>query len=461
MAVYGPLGRLASLRRFGHSSPMSTLTLWLFLATLALPLGLLAWAWRRALRRGADAQLALAKSEAQREAQAAQLRQEQGRREQLDAQLLTAAAESAALRSERDTLAAREAWLRDSEARLTQQFDAIAQKLLSDRSETLEKRQQESLGALLGPLREQLTSFRQKVEEVQLADAKDKASLLTELRALQQATQGMNAEARQLTEALRGDKKLQGNWGELILDRVLEASGLRAGHEYEKQATLRDESGRIKRPDVIVRLPEDRAVVIDAKVTLVAWEAARGAASPAEQATYLERHAQDLRAQLQRLATQGYAELEGLTSPDFVLLFVPVEAALAAALETDPTLLAKGFEQRVMIVGPTTLLLALRVIEMSWRRERQHQKAEEVARRAGALHDKIQATASEMEKVGRQIATLERTWEVAMRRLATGRGSVLSQARQFVALGAGTESNPPASPALETASESESEEDSE
>lgn len=438
---------------------MTDFTLWLSLAALILPLGLLSLAFRRAFRRGAEAQLALAKSEAQREAQATQLQQEQGRREQLETQLLTAAEESAALRSERDTLAAREAWLRDSEARLTQQFDAVAQKLLSDRSESLEKRQQESLGALLGPLREQLTSFRQKVEEVQLAEAKDKASLLTELRALQQATQGMNAEARQLTEALRGDKKLQGNWGELILDRVLEASGLRAGHEYEKQATLRDESGRIKRPDVIVRLPEERAVVIDAKVTLVAWEAARGAATPAEQAAYLERHAHDLRAQLQRLATQGYAELEGLTSPDFVLLFVPVEAALAAALETDPSLLAKGFEQRVMIVGPTTLLLALRVIEMSWRRERQHQKAEEVARRAGALHDKIQATASEMEKVGRQIATLERTWEVAMRRLATGRGSVLSQARQFVALGAGTEPLPPTSPELEIESESESEED--
>ena len=195
---------------------MADLTLWLSIATLTLPLGLLSWAWRRALRRDADAQLALAKSEAQRDAQIAQLQQEQGRRERLEAQLLAAAEESAALRSERDTLAAREAWLQDSEARLTQQFDAIGQKLLSDRSETLEKRQQESLGALLGPLREQLTSFRQKVEEVQLAEAKDKASLLTELRALQQATQGMNAEARQLTEALRGDKKLQGNWGSLF-----------------------------------------------------------------------------------------------------------------------------------------------------------------------------------------------------------------------------------------------------
>lgn len=459
--MYDPLGRLASLARFGHSSPMADLTLWLLLITLALVLGALLWAWRRALRRNADAQLALAKSQAQFEAQAAQLQQEQTRREKLEAQLLTAAEDCAALRSERDTLVAREAWLRDSETRLTQQFDAVAQKLLSERSETLEKRQQESLGALLGPLREQLTSFRQKVEEVQLADAKDKASLLTELRTLQQATQGMNAEARQLTEALRGDKKLQGNWGELILDRVLEASGLRAGHEYEKQATLRDETGRIKRPDVIVRLPEDRAVVIDAKVTLVAWEAARAAHSPAEQTAQLERHAQDLRAQLQRLAAQGYAELKGLTSPDFVLLFVPVEAALAAALETDPTLLAKGFEQRVMIVGPTTLLLALRVIEMSWRRERQHQKAEEIARRAGALHDKIQATTSEMDKVGRQIATLERTWEVAMRRLATGRGSVLSQARQFVALGAGTEPASTAPLPGETESELESQEDSE
>jgi DNA recombination protein RmuC len=151
----------------------------------------------------------------------------------------------------------------------------------------------------------------------------------------------------------------------------------------------------------------------------------------------LARHAQDLRAQLQRLASQGYAELKGVASPDFVLLFVPIEAALAAALEQDPSLLTRGFEQRVILVGPTTLLLALRVVEMSWRRERQHQKAEEIARRAGALHDKIQGTVTEMEKVGRQIATLERTWETAMGRLATGRGSVLTQAKQFVALGGG------------------------
>ena len=175
----------------------------------------------------------------------------------------------------------------------------------------------------------------------------------------------------------------------------------------------------------------------------------------------MERHAPDLRAQLQRLATQGYAELEGLTSPDFVLLFVPVEAALAAALETDPTLLAKGFEQRVMIVGPTTLLLALRVIEMSWRRERQHPEGrrDRPPRRGSSR----QNSGNDLRngKGGRQIATLERTWEVAMRRLATGRGSVLSHARQFVALGAGTEPDPPASLPPETGSEIASEEDSE
>ena len=374
--------------------------------SLVLALGGALWAWRRAGLRAQDARLAQAAAEAQ-------------------------------LKAEREAYQAREGWLRDSEARLTAQFDRLSQKLMADGTEALEKRQQQTLGQLLNPLKEQISTFREKIEAVQLADAKDKASLLTEIRALQQATQGMNAEAKQLSEALRGDKKLQGNWGELILDRVLEASGLRAGHEYEKQQSLRDETGRLKRPDVIVHLPEGRDVVIDAKVTLVAWDAARAAPTAEAEAIHLARHAQDLRAQLQRLASQGYAELEGLASPDFVLLFVPIEAALAAALEQDPSLLTRGFEQRVILVGPTTLLLALRVVEMSWRRERQHQKAEEIARRAGALHDKIQGTVTEMEKVGRQIATLERTWETAMGRLATGRGSVLTQAKQFMALGGG------------------------
>lgn len=374
--------------------------------SLAVALAGALWAWRRAAQHAQAARLGQVTAEAQ-------------------------------LKAERETFQARESWLKDSEARLTAQFDRIGQKLMDDRAEALEKRQQQTLGQLLTPLREQISTFREKIEAVQLADAKDKASLLTEIRALQQATQGMNAEAKQLSEALRGDKKLQGNWGELILDRVLEASGLRAGHEYEKQHSLRDETGRLKRPDVIVHLPEGRDVVIDAKVTLVAWDAARAAPTAGEQAAHLARHAQDLRAQLQRLASQGYAELKGVASPDFVLLFVPIEAALAAALEQDPSLLTRDFEQRVILVGPTTLLLALRVVEMSWRRERQHQKAEEIARRAGALHDKIQGTVTEMEKVGRQIATLERTWETAMGRLATGRGSVLTQAKQFVALGGG------------------------
>ncbi len=372
--------------------------------SLAVALGGALLAWRRAAHRAEAARLAQATAEAQLEAQ-------------------------------RTAQAARESWQIASEARLTEQFDRISQKLMSERTEALEKRQQETLGQLLNPLREQISTFREKIEAVHVADAKDKASLLTEIRNLQQATQGMNAEAKQLADALRGDKKLQGNWGELILDRVLQASGLRAGQEYARQPGLRDETGRLKRPDVVVHLPEGRDVVIDAKVTLVAWDAARAAPTAEAQAALLARHAQDLRAQLQRLASQGYAELEGLSSPDFVLLFVPIEAALAAALEQDPSLLTWGFEQRVILVGPTTLLLALRVVEMSWRRERQHQKAEEIARRAGALHDKIQGTVSEMEKVGRQIATLERTWETAMGRLATGRGSVLTQAKQFVALG--------------------------
>ncbi|MEE4360788.1 MAG: DNA recombination protein RmuC [Pseudomonadales bacterium] len=331
----------------------------------------------------------------------------------------------------------RDGWVQRSEEQLTQAFERVGRTLLEDSGRSLTLLQQEQLGTLLTPLREQLGEFRRRVEDVHVADNRDRASLLTEVRKLQQATDGINQEARQLTDALRGDKKLQGNWGELVLTRVLEASGLRAGHEFELQPAFRNDEGELKRPDVVVRLPEGRDLVVDAKVSLVAWEQARAADDEATRQRLLARHAADLRAQMQRLAVQGYAELPGLAAPDFVLLFVPIEAALAAALEADPELLPRGFEQRVLVVGPTTLLLALRIVEQTWRRDRQHRQTEEIARRATALHDRIRGCVEDLERIGRQITALQRGWDTAMGRLATGRSSALAQARAFIEIGAG------------------------
>jgi DNA recombination protein RmuC len=257
------------------------------------------------------------------------------------------------------------------------------------------------------------------------SDTKERASLLKEMQNLQSASDRINTEAENLTKALKGDNKIQGNWGELVLERILEDSGLRKDHEYFVQPSSRDEQGRTKRPDIVIRLPEGKDVVVDSKVTLVAYEQ-----------VFMKQHVEAVKGQIKKLAEQDYDQLPDLRSLDFVLLFIPIESAFTLAMELDPKLFVDAFNKRIMLVSPTTLMMALRIIDNLWQVEKQNRNAQDIAQRAGALYDKLQGVVEEVDKLGKQLGTVQGTYDTLYGRLAGGRGNLVGQAEKLRELGA-------------------------
>jgi len=332
--------------------------------------------------------------------------------------------------------AEKEALFRQTGESLKQEFQLLANQIFEKQGEVFRVRNEEHLSTVLAPFKTQLTDFRQKVDQVYTTDAKDRASLLTEVRNLQRASEKVNEEAENLTRALKGDKRLQGNWGELVLERVLEESGLRKDHEYILQHSLRNADGDIKRPDVIIHLPENKDVVVDAKVSLIAYETAVSSDDDAAREVAIKRHVQSVRTHVNKLSEQSYDQLPGIRSLDFVLLFVPVESAFTLAMEKDPSLFTEAFEKRLVIVSPTTLMMTLRIIDNVWRYEKQNKNAQEIARRAGALYDKLRVVLEDMDQLGRNLDQASRSYDSAFARLAKGRGNLVRQVEQFRELGA-------------------------
>ena len=312
----------------------------------------------------------------------------------------------------------------------------LASQIFEKQGEVFRVRNEAHLSMALAPFKTQLSDFRKKVDQVYITDAKDRASLLTEVRNLQRASEKVNEETENLTRALKGDNRLQGNWGELVLERVLEESGLRKDHEYVLQHSFRNADGDIKRPDVIIHLPEDKDVVVDAKVSLVAYEMAVSSDDDAAREVAIKRHVQSVRAHAKKLSDQSYDQLPGIRSLDFVLLFVPVESAFTLAMEKDPSLFTEAFERRLVIVSPTTLMMTLRIIDNVWRYEKQNKNAQEIARRAGALYDKLRVVLEDMDQLGRNLDQASRSYDSAYTRLAKGRGNLVRQVEQFRELGA-------------------------
>ena len=327
---------------------------------------------------------------------------------------------------------AREKLLRESNERMKIEFESLATKVLNAQG----AQQRQSLDVMLNPFREQIGDFRKRVEEVYRSDTKERASLLKEMQNLQSASNRINEEAENLTKALKGDNKIQGNWGELVLERILEDSGLRKDHEYFVQPSSRDEQGRIKRPDIVIRLPEGKDVVVDSKVTLVAYEQALSTEDEQARQVYLKQHVDAVRGQVKKLAEQDYDQLPDLRSLDFVLLFIPIESAFTLAMELDSKLFVDAFNKRIMLVSPTTLMMALRIIDNLWQVEKQNRNAQDIAQRAGALYDKLQGVVEEVDKLGKQIGTVQGTYDTLYGRLAGGRGNLVGQAEKLRELGA-------------------------
>ncbi len=288
---------------------------------------------------------------------------------------------------------------------------------------------------MLNPFKDQLEGLRKKVDDVYVAETKDRIALKEQITSLHDLNKQITEEAASLARALRGEKKTQGNWGELVLETVLEKSGLRQGEEYVREKSITDEDGERYRPDVIINLPEEKHIVVDAKVSLNAYNDYVNAESEADRISFLKQHIDAVRMHIKTLADKAYAKLPGVNSPDFVFLFMPIEPAFMVAFEHDDKLFNDAFEQRIVVVTPTTLLASLRTVSSLWSIERQNKNAKQLAEQAGRVHDKLVGFVEDMEKVGKQLGTVQGTYDTAWSKLKEGRGNLISQAHKFKDLG--------------------------
>ncbi|MGE6659789.1 DNA recombination protein RmuC [Pseudomonas sp. NPDC077408] len=345
------------------------------------------------------------------------------------------AAVTAELNEQQKTHEQRLTDLQGARDELRAQFAELAGKIFEEREQRFAETSHERLGQLLDPLKERIQSFEKRVEESYQNEARERFSLAKELERLQQLNQRLGDEATNLTRALQG-QKTQGNWGELILERVLEHAGLEKGREYHTQVSLKSADGERFQPDVLIQLPGDKQVVVDAKVSLTAYQALICAEDEGSRALALKQHVLSLRNHLKGLSLKDYQRLEGLQSLDFVLLFVPIEAAFAAALQADPELFQDAYSKHIVIVSPTTLLATLRVIDSLWRQERQSQNAREIAERAGGLYDKFAAFIQDLDEIGTRLQQLDKAYLGARNKLTDGRGNLVGRAEQLKLLGA-------------------------
>ncbi|ENH2496893.1 DNA recombination protein RmuC [Vibrio parahaemolyticus] len=325
--------------------------------------------------------------------------------------------------------------LEQAEVRLKQQFEHLANQLFEEKTAKVDLQNRQSLEGLLSPLKEQLEGFKKQVNDSFSQEAKERHTLVHELKNLQCLNEQMTREAVNLTQALKGDNKQQGNWGEVVLARVLAESGLREGHEYETQVNLQSEAGKRYQPDVIVHLPQNKQVVVDSKMALVAYERYFNAETDDERDRALNAHLTALRAHIKGLSMKDYHKLKGIQSLDYVLMFIPVEPAFQVAIQADPSLIKDAMEQNIILVSPTTLLVALRTIDNLWRNERQNENAKLIAQRATKLYDKLRLFIDDMEGLGGALDRANQTYQGAMNKLATGRGNVIRQAESFRQLG--------------------------
>jgi len=334
--------------------------------------------------------------------------------------------------------------LNDARERLTIEFKVLAERILEEKGKTFADRNRDQMDGLIGPLREQLGDFKKRVEDVYDKESRDRAALLNEIGHLKHLNERIGKDALNLTNALKGDVKTLGGWGEVILERILEASGLEKGRAYETQVSLTASTGSRYQPDVIVHLPEGRDVIVDAKVSLKDYERYHASSDATVRAVAIKAHLASLRAHLKGLSEKHYEDLEGIRTLDFVLMFVPIEAAFFSALEHDHTLFTEAFEQNVILVSPSTLLVTLRTIHNMWRNADQNKNALEIARQAGGLYDKFVGFIDVLETVGQQLDRAREAHRTGMARLCHGRGNLVRRAEQLKALGVKTNKSLPA-----------------
>lgn len=392
----------------------------------------------------AGAQLAAAQErvrglEAERLALLAELQQGRGELQmaqehtsQLQTQL---AAQATQLEAERRAAHDKLALLAEAREALSHQFKSLANDILEEKSRRFAEQNQLSLGQLLDPLRSRLADFQGRVEQFYDAEGKQRSALAQQVHQLLQLNQALSEDAKNLTQALKGSTKAQGNWGELILERVLESAGLRKGFEYDVQENHLRADGSRAQPDVVIHLPENRHLVIDAKASLLAYEEWAHADDEAVRAGAQRRHLDSVRQHIKGLAERNYQQLYALQSLDFVLMFVPIEPAFMLAVTADNQLYSDAWNRNVLLVSPSTLLFVLRTVAHLWRQEAQTRNAQEIAQRGADLYDHLTAFVEELEKVGKNLGQAQDAYQKAFNKLSKNRGNVIRRAEMLKELG--------------------------
>ncbi len=328
--------------------------------------------------------------------------------------------------------------LQNARTELTKDFENISNQIFNTTTERLNSHNRESINQMLEPLKTQIKGFRERVDVVYDKEARDRQALYNEISNLKELNKRINDEAANLTKALKGDSQKQGAWGEVVLERLLEESGLRKGYEYETQTSFTDAEGRRKRPDVILHLPDEKDIILDSKVSLVGYEQYTSEVDDAEMIKGLKSHVASVRAHIKELALKNYDELEEVRTLDYVLMFIPIESAFMTAIEADKRLFTDAYEKNIIIVSPSTLMVTLRTIQNIWRYERQNANAQEIAEKAGKLYDKFTLFVEALLEVEKHLGNTKGSLDKAFDRLSKGRGNLVRQSETIKTLGAKT-----------------------
>ncbi|NQY06017.1 MAG: DNA recombination protein RmuC [Flavobacteriaceae bacterium] len=335
-----------------------------------------------------------------------------------------------------EKLNSQEQTIKELQEKFSKDFQLLANKILEEKSAKFTEQNKENIQNILNPLQERIQLFEKKVEQTHKESIDYHAALRQQILGLKDLNEQMSKEAINLTKALKGDSKMQGNWGELVLERVLEKSGLEKDREYfVQQSFVTDEGNRVM-PDVVIHLPDGKKMVIDSKVSLTHYERYINEDEETQRAQFLKEHVNSIKRHVDQLGEKNYQDLHKIESPDFVLLFIPIEPAFAIALNEDNSLYNKAFEKNIVIVTPATLLATLRTIDTMWNNEKQQRNALEIARQAGALYDKFEGLVKDLTGVGKRIDDAKKDYAAAMNKLVEGRGNLITSVEKLKKMGA-------------------------
>jgi len=326
--------------------------------------------------------------------------------------------------------------LEELQKRFTTEFENIANKILKENSKEFSSSNQKNMNEILSPIKEKLISFEKKVEETYDKELRDKISLREEVRKLYDLNTKISDEANNLTKALKGDVKKQGNWGEVVLERILERSGLTKGQEYDREVAMKNDNGQSIRPDVIIRLPEEKHIIVDSKVSLIAYERFVNSTTDEEREVFQKEHIASFKSHIKGLAEKHYQSSDSLNTPDFVLMFVPIESSFSVAVQADQELFGYAWDNKVVVVSPSTLLATLRTISSIWKQENQNRNVMEIARQGGALYDKFVGFVEDLIKLGKQMDGSQKLYQESMKKLYDGTGNLVGRAEKIRTLGA-------------------------